>query len=74
MAALPISLTIRRPFLHPIETATNLYEVGKGVLQMSGVVEGKDAEKYAQAVGSFLKDRYGSLDAIKRTAITDPVG
>lgn len=63
-----------QPFIHPVETAENLGSIGKGVLQKLGVVSGDDATKYADAVGKFLMDRYGSVDAIKRTIATDPVG
>jgi hypothetical protein len=63
-----------QPILHPIETGTNLKNIGKGVLQKLNIVSGQDAEKYADAVGQFMVDRYGSVDAIKRTLATDPVG
>jgi hypothetical protein len=62
------------PIAHPIETATNLGNLGKGVLQKLGIVSGDDATKYADAAGQFLKDRYGSLAGIKKTLATDPVG
>lgn len=65
---------IVQPVLHPIETAENLGQLGKGVLQKLGVVSGTDAEKYADAVGKFLKDRYGSVDAVRKTLENDPVG
>lgn len=63
-----------QPIIHPIETATNIGRIGKGVLQKLGIMEGKDAEQYADAVGKFLVDRYGSGAAISKTMATDPVG
>lgn len=63
-----------QPFVHPVETVENMGALGKGVLQKLGIMSGKDSEKYADAVGKFLVDRYGSLDAIKKTIATDPVG
>jgi hypothetical protein len=60
--------------MHPIDTATNIGNIGKGVMQKLGIMEGKDAEPYADAVGKFLVDRYGSGEAIKKTIATDPVG
>jgi hypothetical protein len=61
------------PVLHPIDTATNAVNLGLGVLEKLGLpTEGH--EQYADAVGQFFKDRYGSLDAVKQTAINDPVG
>lgn len=62
------------PFAHPVDTAENLGAIGKGVMQKLGLASGQDSEKYADAVGKFLKDRYGSVDAIKKTLATDPVG
>lgn len=59
---------------HPIDTATNIGSVGKGVLQKLGVMSGKDAEPYADAVGKFFVERYGSVDAVKKTISKDPVG
>ena len=59
---------------HPIDTATNIGKIGEGVLQKLGIMSGDDAKPYADAVGKFLVDRYGSGDAIKKTIATDPVG
>lgn len=63
-----------QPILHPIETATTIGKIGKGVMQKLGIMSGKEAEPYADAVGKFLVDRYGSGSAILRTLATDPVG
>jgi hypothetical protein len=52
----------------------NVANLGRGVLQKLGILSGDDAEKYADAVGQFLVDRYGSGAAIKKTLATDPVG
>jgi hypothetical protein len=65
---------IVQPILHPIQTAESIGAIGKGVLQKLGVMSGNDAEKYADAVGKFFVDRYGSAEAIKKTIATDPVG
>src|SRR5207302_4426032 len=48
--------------------------IGKGVMQKLGVISGKDATQYADAVGKMLVDRHGSKDAILKTLVTDPVG
>ena len=42
-------------------------------MQKLGVMPGKDAAQYADAVGQFLMDRYGSKYAILKTLVTDPV-
>jgi hypothetical protein len=60
--------------VHPIDTATNIGKIGEGVLQKLGIMSGDDAKPYADAVGKFLVDRYGSGEAIKKTIATDPVG
>lgn len=60
--------------IHPIDTAENLGSIGKGVLQKLGILSGKDAKPYADAVGKFLMDRYGSKEAVTKTLENDPVG
>ena len=62
-----------QPFLHPIETADSLLSLGKGIVQLAIPGEQED-EKTAKAVGAFFVDRYGSVEAAKRTFATDPVG
>lgn len=59
---------------HPIDTAENLGSIGKGVLQKLGLWKGDDSIKYADAVGQFLKERYGSGANIQKTVEQDPVG
>ena len=54
-------------------TIANLGRVGIGAAQL--LVPGEQGmEDNARAVGSFYKDRYGSIDKIKNTLYTDPVG
>ena len=73
-SAVQMGKDIAQPFIHPVDTATNIGKIGKGVLQKLGIMEGEDATPYADAVGKFLMDRYGSGAAIKKTLATDPVG
>ena len=64
---------ITAPIHSPIETGKGLYGLAKGLVQM--VIPGEQgSEQNARAVGDFLKERYGGVDAIKRTIATDPVG
>lgn len=63
-----------QPFIHPIETAESFKNLGLGILEKTGVLGGKDHEKYADAVGHFLANRYGGIENVKRTFATDPVG
>lgn len=65
---------IAQPFMHPVDTATNLKNVGQGVLEKTGIISGDDHEKYADAVGKFFVDRYGSAENVKKTLANDPVG
>lgn len=63
-----------QPILHPIETAESFKNLGLGVLEKTGILPGTEHEKYADAVGRFLADRYGGIENVKRTFATDPVG
>jgi len=65
---------VAQPVIHPWETAKSLGELGGGVLQHLGLMSGEEHKPAADAVGKFLMDRYGSIDAIKNTIATDPVG
>lgn len=41
---------------------------------LSAVPAGKEHEPYAEAIGKFFVDRYGSAENFKRTLATDPIG
>jgi hypothetical protein len=73
-SALQFGKSVVQPFIHPIDTATSLGELGGGVLQHLGLMKGEEYKPAANAVGKFLMDRYGSIDAIKETLANDPVG
>ena len=60
------------PLLSPVQTAKDMYSLGKSVVSLIPGIEGDDST--ARAVGNFFKDRYGSLESIKQTFATDPVG
>lgn len=93
------------PFMHPVETAEGMGEVGKGLLSYGKEAFAKSAERdprmkavnalthqppltmpqdteeqkakdraAAQAVGKFYSDRYGGLENIGKTVVSDPVG
>jgi hypothetical protein len=73
---------------HPLDTAGNLLDVGAGALQnlmpspVKSAIDRIDpnpqsaqrAVQAADATGQFFKDRYGSVDGLKKTIATDPVG
>lgn len=73
-SALQFGKDIIHPFIHPIETAESLKNIGHGLLQKSGVVSGDEYEKYPNALGEFFSERYGGMDNLKKTMATDPVG
>jgi len=61
------------PFAQPVETAKALGGLVVGGVQK--LVPGEQSnEKYADALGAFLKDRYGSVGAFKQTLRDDPAG
>lgn len=64
---------ITMPIRHPIETATSLISLGKGIYQLTTPGEQPD-EQTAKAVGEFFAERYGSLDGFKNAFATDPLG
>ena len=61
------------PFLSPIKTAKTIGQLVSGTVQLFTDGE-QENEALARAVGDFYKQRYGSLDNIKQTLATDPVG
>jgi hypothetical protein len=73
-SALQYGKDLIQPILHPIETGENIGAIGKGLLQKVGILSGDDSEKYADAVGKYFVDRYGSEEGIKKAIATDPVG
>ena len=73
-SAVKFAQDIVQPFLHPIDTATAIGNVGAGVAEKLRLKRGEENIQYADAVGEFFKQRYGSLDAAKKSFATDPVG
>lgn len=69
-----VASNIANTVMHPVQTAENIGTLGKGVLQKIGMISGKDAIPAADAAGEALMARYGSWDAINKTAHDDPVG
>ena len=63
-----------QPFIHPIATATALKNIGQGALEKTGMLSGDEHVQDLASVGHFLMNRYGSMDALKNTIATDPVG
>lgn len=68
------AVSMAQPFMHPEETAKAFKNLTFGILQMTGMKTGEEYIPYAQAVGKYLDQRYGSWDNVKRTLAQDPVG
>lgn len=78
--------TAAHAVMNPIDTSKALGQVAQGVGNKIGrnaaeFVQGKEmepmpehSEAAANMVGRFYKDRYGSLEAVKRTIQNDPAG
>lgn len=73
-SAASFASNIAQPFIHPIDTATGIKNIGQGALEKAGVLSGAEHVKYADAAMKFLSDRYGGWEELKKTAATDPVG
>lgn len=70
---------IVQPVLHPIDTATGLYQVGKGIASKLGLVDNnpeakEQNEKVINAIGQHLADRYGGVENVMKTFEQDPAG
>lgn len=79
---------IAQSVMHPIDTASGLWDAAAGGLRnatpsgLKDLIDSIDpspeaaqrATNTADAVGSFYKDRYGGLSNLKNTVVSDPVG
>lgn len=64
---------IIQPFIHPVKTAKSIKELGSSVVNLFRAGD-QGNEQLAKEVGNFFVQRYGSLESIKKTFATDPVG
>lgn len=60
------------PFVHPIETGSNIIDLGSSILGKLGVTDADPSK--ANAVGQYLADRYGGVENLKQTFAKDPAG
>jgi hypothetical protein len=70
---------IVQPIIHPIDTATGLYQVGKGVASKLGLVNNdpkakEENERVINALGQHLVERYGGVENVMNTFEKDPAG
>jgi hypothetical protein len=83
-SAVNLGNSLIQPIIHPIDTAKAVGNLALGVgskaVDAIPGVEWKDQaakaerESSADALGQFYKDRYGSLEGVKRSVATDPFG
>lgn len=59
---------------NPSETLAAAKNVGVGALQKLGVMGGEDKTQFADAVGNYVSDHYGSWDKFTKSLRDDPVG
>jgi hypothetical protein len=65
----------------PIETAQSVLDLGAGILQavlperlVQAIGEDPQSREVARNVGEFYKDRYGSVEGVKKAIAEDPAG
>lgn len=73
-SAAKFATDIVQPVIHPVDTATGLKNLALGVAEKTGLKSGAENIPYADAVGQFFADRYGSMENFKQTMASDPVG
>lgn len=83
-SAANLAANLVQPILHPIDTAKSLSHVVTGLtskavnsfrdLEHQDPMQRADDESTVNGIGSFLNDRYGSVEGIKHSLATDPIG
>ncbi len=73
-SALQFGKDIAQPFLHPIDTMTNISNLGVGALEKTGLIPKDQNEELANAVGQHFANRFGSVEGFKKALASDPVG
>jgi len=64
---------IYNAFRHPVDTGLAINNLGTGLIQK--LIPGEQSkEKYADAAGEFIMERYGTMDKFKQSLMDDPVG
>src|SRR5690348_2671797 len=72
-SAMQFGSNIKTAITHPVDTAKTLAKTAIGGVEK--LIPGEQGrEKDFDKFSNLLKQRYGSMDAIKRTAQNDPVG
>ena len=72
-SAKQLGVDIATPFMHPIQTAKSIKDLGSSIVSLIQPGE-QGNEQLARDVGTFFADRYGGLENLKKTMATDPMG
>ena len=68
-----LAVDVTAPVHSPVQTVKGLYALASGLVQK--IMPGEQGNEQAvDAMGNFLKERYGSMEAIKKTLAEDPAG
>lgn len=73
-SALQFAKNVAHPIMHPLQTLETIGGTALGLMGKAGLYGSNEYEKYPDAIGKMVMDRYGSLDNFKKTLATDPVG
>ena len=73
-SAYQLGKNLAQPVIHPIDTLEGFKNLGLGLLEKAGIKDSTGHTKYADALGQYFVNRYGSLENLKRTFEQDPVG
>lgn len=61
---------IASAFLHPVDTATSVVQLGGGLLSMLGI--GDFDQSTAEALGDYYSNKYGSMEGFKKELADHP--
>lgn len=80
-SAAGVAGAVGNAFLHPIDTLKNMGSIGAGAIKAGGnyidpngpQTDDEDTQKF-NAMTGYFKNRYGSIEGLKKTLNEDPVG
>lgn len=72
-SALKFGKDMVEPLIHPVRTATAIKNIAQGIVAKA-MPGHQEQEVYADALGKYFVDRYGSVDNFSRSLQNDPIG
>lgn len=73
-SAVKTAQEIVHPFLHPVETYEGLKTIGSGLASKAGIRPDPESEKALSAIKDYYGQRYGGIEAAKRSFAENPLG